>query len=299
MNLLSLEDIIQLAEQKKCMISQIVKEDEAISLGTTIENITDHMNGMYDVMIKVYQEGVANELKSVSGLTGTEGFRLWNYASTNNSENVYIKAAARAMGIANVNASMGQIVAAPTAGSCGIIPGTLITLAERYNKTRDEVVNSLFTAGYIGKVIAENASLSGAEGGCQAECGSASAMAAGAGVEMRGGTPRQVASAVAFTLKAVMGLVCDPVAGLVESPCVKRNGFGAAQAILAIDMALAGIESVIPADEVIVAMGEVGRSMPAELKETAEGGIAVTPTGKRITEYLKKSSGANCATKKM
>ena len=299
MNLLSLEEIIKSAEQKRCMISQIVKEDEAISLGTTIEDITSQMNGMYSVMIKVYQEGIANELRSVSGLTGGEGFRLWNYATTNSSEGVYIKAAARAMGIANVNASMGQIVAAPTAGSCGIIPGTLITLAERYSKTRDEVVNSLFTAGYIGKVIADNASLSGAEGGCQAECGSASAMAAGAGVEMCGGTPRQVASAVAFTLKAVMGLVCDPVAGLVESPCVKRNGFGAAQAILAIDMALAGIESVIPADEVIIAMGEVGRSMPNELKETAEGGIAATPTGKRITEYLRKSSGADCAMKKM
>lgn len=299
MNLLSLEEIIKSAEQKRCMISQIVKEDEAISLGTTIEDITSQMNGMYSVMIKVYQEGIANELRSVSGLTGGEGFRLWNYATINSSEGVYIKAAARAMGIANVNASMGQIVAAPTAGSCGIIPGTLITLAERYSKTRDEVVNSLFTAGYIGKVIADNASLSGAEGGCQAECGSASAMAAGAGVKMCGGTPRQVASAVAFTLKAVMGLVCDPVAGLVESPCVKRNGFGAAQAILAIDMALAGIESVIPADEVIIAMGEVGHSMPNELKETAEGGIAATPTGKRIAEYLRKSSGADCAMKKM
>ncbi len=192
------------------------------------------------------------------------------------------------MGVSNINASMGRIVATPTAGSCGILPGSLITLAEEYDIRREDVVDSLFVSAYIGKVIADNASISGAEGGCQAECGSAAAMAAGAGVYLCGGNANQVSQSVAFALKAVMGLVCDPVAGLVESPCIKRNGFGAAQALLAMDMALAGIESVIPADEVISAMGEVGRGMSASLKETAEGGIAATPTGKRLEKYLTK-----------
>jgi L-serine dehydratase len=296
MNRYNLEDIICLAEEKNCTISSLVKEKEALSMGITLEEVTKTMEAMYDVMRQVYDEGVLDEKRSVSGLTGGEGHRLQQYSSGRQSEGVYVKAAARAMGIANVNASMGRIVAAPTAGSCGIIPGALITLAEEHGKDREEIVDALFTAAYIGKVIADKASLSGAEGGCQAECGSAAAMAAGAGVEMCGGTPRQVAHAVAFALKAVMGLVCDPVAGLVESPCIKRNGFGAAQALLAIDMALAGIESVIPADEVIDAMGIIGRTMPESLKETAEGGIAATPTGRKISDYL-ASSGSYCPKK--
>jgi L-serine dehydratase len=293
MSRLSLEEIIKLAEEKNRTISSMVKEKEALAMGIPVEEVTGTMENMYDVMLQVYEQGTAEEKRSVSGLTGGEGYRLMQYAQDNESEGIYVKAAARAMGIANVNASMGRIVAAPTAGSCGIIPGTLITLAEKYGKDRKEVVDCLFTAAFIGKVIADNASLSGAEGGCQAECGSAAAMAAGAGVEMLGGTPRQAAHAVAFALKAVLGLVCDPVAGLVESPCIKRNGFGAAQALLAVDMAMAGIESVIPADEVITAMGEIGRNMPESLRETAEGGIAATPTGRRIAEYL-MNSGSYC-----
>ena len=189
------------------------------------------------------------------------------------------------MAVSNVNASMGRIVASPTAGSCGIIP-ELITIAEKMNKTDDYIINALFTAGAVGKVIAQNATLAGAEGGCQAECGSAGAMAAAAAVELSGGTPRQAGHAVAIVLKSIMGLVCDPVAGLVEVPCIKRNGMGAVHAILAADMALSGIESVIPPDEVIKAMGEIGRMMPEQLKETALGGLATTPTGKRIRKKL-------------
>jgi L-serine dehydratase len=293
MTQLKLEQIVKLAEEKNCTISSLVKQNEALSMDITVEEVTAAMDDMYEVMLQVYEQGTAEEKRSVSGLTGGEGYRLMQHAGGKDTEGIYVKAAARAMGIANVNASMGRIVAAPTAGSCGIIPGTLITLAEKYGKSREEVVDCLFTAAFIGKVIAENASVSGAEGGCQAECGSAAAMAAGAGVEMRGGTPRQAAHAVAMVLKAVLGLVCDPVAGLVESPCIKRNGFGAAQALLAVDMALAGIESVIPADEVITAMGEIGRNMPESLRETAEGGIAATPTGRRIAEYL-MNSGSYC-----
>ena len=284
-----LDEMVQSAERESRTIFALVKEKEALSMGKTEEEIVSAMEERYDVMLHVYKAGIVEEMRSVSGLTGGEGHRLMQYEEQHRG-GLYPRAAARAMGIANVNASMGRIVAAPTAGSCGILPATLISLAEQHHKRKEEVVNCLFTASLIGEVIAENASLSGAEGGCQAECGSAAAMAAGAGVELCGGTPGQAADASAFALEAVMGLVCDPVAGLVECPCIKRNAFGAVQALLAIDMALAGIKSVIPADEVITAMGEVGRSMPESLRETAKGGIAATPTGKKIAERLTKSS---------
>ena len=284
-----LDEIVQSAERENRAIFALVKEKEALSMGKTEEEIVSAMGERYDVMLHVYMEGIEEETRSVSGLTGGEGYRLMKYEEKH-SGGLYPRAAARAMGIANVNASMGRIVAAPTAGSCGILPATLISLAEQHHKGKEEVVNCLFTASFIGEAIAENASLSGAEGGCQAECGSAAAMAAGAGVELCGGTPGQAADAAAFALEAVMGLVCDPVAGLVECPCIKRNAFGTVQALLAIDMALAGIKSIIPADEVITAMGEVGRSIPESLRETARGGIAATPTGKKIAERLTKSS---------
>lgn len=293
MSRLSLKELVERAEQENRSLPELIKENESLETGLSIEDITRTMGRMYDVMLEVYHQGVESDNHSVSGLTGGEGWRLMNYVRDNKTSGLYSKAAARAMGISNINTSMGRIVATPTAGSCGILPGSLITLAEEYGIDRDEVVDSLFVAAYIGKVIAENASLSGAEGGCQAECGSAAAMAAGAGVCLCGGSPVQISQAVAFALKAVMGLACDPVAGLVESPCIKRNGFGAAQALLAMDMALAGIESVIPADEVISAMDEVGRTMPASLRETAEGGIAATPTAKKIEEYL-MNSGTYC-----
>jgi L-serine dehydratase len=289
MNRISLDEIAKQAERENRSLPEIIKEKESLETGLSIEEITKTMGQMYDVMVEVYHQGVASDNRSISGLTGGEGWRLMNYVKDKRSTGLYAKAAARAMGVSNINASMGRIVATPTAGSCGILPGSLITLAEEYNISRDDVVDSLFISAYIGKVIAENASLSGAEGGCQAECGSAAAMAAGAGVYLCGGNANQIIHSVAFALKAVMGLVCDPVAGLVESPCIKRNGFGATQALLAMDMALAGVESVIPADEVISAMDSVGRLMPASLKETAEGGIAATPTGKKLEEYLTNS----------
>lgn len=293
MNRISLEEIVRQAEQENRSLPELIKERESLETGLSIEEITKTMGQMYDVMLEGYHQGVESDNRSVSGLTGGEGWRLMNYVKDKKTTGLYAKAAARAMGVSNINASMGRIVATPTAGSCGILPGSLITLAEEYGISRKDVVDSLFISAYIGKVIADNASISGAEGGCQAECGSAAAMAAGAGVYLCGGNANQVSQSVAFALKAVMGLVCDPVAGLVESPCIKRNGFGAAQALLAMDMALAGIESVIPADEVISAMDSVGRAMPASLRETAEGGIAATPTGKKLEEYL-TNSGAYC-----
>jgi len=193
-----------------------------------------------------------------------------------------LNAVSMSVAVNEVNAAMGTIVATPTAGACGIVPGTLFAVSQKLNPTREEMVNYLFTAGAIGYCIANNAFISGAAGGCQAEVGSATAMAAAAIVEMAGGTPEQSAQAVAIALKNMLGLVCDPVAGLVEVPCVKRNAMGAAIATVAADMALAGIKSVIPTDEVIEAMYRIGCTMPTALKETAQGGLAATQTGRQI-----------------
>jgi L-serine dehydratase len=182
---------------------------------------------------------------------------------------------------------MGRIIATPTAGSCGIIPGVFVSTQERFGWTDDEMVYGLFCAGAIGYVIANNSFISGAEGGCQAEVGSAVAMAAGALTELRGGTPEQAVHAVGLALKNSLGLICDPVAGLVEIPCIVRNGFGAVTALAASDMALAGVESVIPSDEVIGVMLEVGSQMPEAWRETARGGLARTPTGQKITQDIR------------
>lgn len=283
----TIEELVVTAEKLGCRISTLVKEQEAKSKGCTEEELFLKMKSYLEVMKQAANKGVQSEIRSISGITGGEGKKLWGARSKALSGEIIAKAAARAMAVSNVNASMGRIVAAPTAGSCGIVPGAVLTVGEILLKTDDEVVDSLFTAAAVGRIIALNATLAGAEGGCQAECGAASAMAAAAIVELAGGSPRQASHAVAIALKAVMGLVCDPVAGLVEVPCVKRNAMGAAEAILAADLALAGIESVIPADEVISAMKEVGRMMSDKLKETAMGGVAATPTGKKLSEKIR------------
>ena len=193
---------------------------------------------------------------------------------------------ARALAVSENNAAMGRVVAAPTAGSCGILPGTVVSMLDEGRCDRRAAVLSLFTAGAFGMVIAQNASIAGAEGGCQAECGSASAMAAAALTELMGGSAAQCAHACAMAIKNQLGLVCDPVAGLVEIPCIKRNVSGVAIAFSSAEMALAGIESKIPADECIDAMREVGCSIPGALRETAKGGLAATPTGERLREQV-------------
>ncbi len=193
---------------------------------------------------------------------------------------------------------MGRIVAAPTAGSCGILPAALLTMQAEKNIPERDCVMSLFTASAVGMVIANNASLAGAQGGCQAECGSAAAMAAAAIVELAGGTPHMVEHAIAIAIKNILGLVCDPVAGLVEIPCIKRNASGVAGAFVAAELALAGIESAIPADEVIWTMKKVGDAMSSSLKETAEGGLAATPTGRRLHEQVfgtAREPGSGCS----
>lgn len=226
--------------------------------------------------------------RSVSGLVGGDGLKMRLYARRGESigGEFMNEVIVQAISMAESNACMRRIVAAPTAGSCGVVPAVLLPLCEREHYTQHELLEALYVASGIGAVIAYRASISGAAGGCQAEIGTASAMAAGALVSLRGGTNEQIGHAVAMALKNLMGLVCDPVAGLVEVPCVKRNVIGAVNAISAADMALAGIESRIPVDEVIDAMGEVGRRMPVEFRETALGGLAATPTGKAVKERM-------------
>ena len=226
--------------------------------------------------------------RSVSGLVGGDGLKMRLYARRGESigGEFMDEVIVQAISMAESNACMRRIVAAPTAGSCGVVPAVLLPLCEREHYTQHELLEALYVASGIGAVIAYRASISGAAGGCQAEIGTASAMAAGALVSLRGGTNEQIGHAVAMALKNLMGLVCDPVAGLVEVPCVKRNVIGAVNAISAADMTLAGIESRIPVDEVIDAMGEVGRRMPVEFRETALGGLAATPTGKAAKERM-------------
>lgn len=226
--------------------------------------------------------------RSVSGLVGGDGLKMRLYARRGESigGEFMDEVIVQAISMAESNACMRRIVAAPTAGSCGVVPAVLLPLCEREHYTQHELLEALYIASGIGAVIAYRASISGAAGGCQAEIGTASAMAAGALVSLRGGTNEQIGHAVAMALKNLMGLVCDPVAGLVEVPCVKRNVIGAVNAISAADMTLAGIESRIPVDEVIDAMGEVGRRMPVEFRETALGGLAATPTGKAVKERM-------------
>jgi L-serine dehydratase len=286
----SVAALVREAEERGCAISEVVLADQAASLGLAPEKVLEEMGRNLAVMRKSVEAGSVETLKSRSGLSGGDGFRMARYAALGKagplSGDFCGRAMARAIAIAECNASMGRIVAAPTAGSCGILPAAILTMEELCGAGERDLVMSLFTAGAIGLVIVREASIAGAEGGCQAECGSAAAMAAAALVELRGGTPAQAGDACAIAIKNQLGLVCDPVAGLVEVPCVKRNAGGVMCAIAAADMALAGMRSVIPVDEVISAMREVGDALPASLRETAQGGLAVTPTGLALKQRI-------------
>jgi L-serine dehydratase len=288
----SVRELVALAEGSGKRLSEVVVEDQVRALGRPREELFREMEGRLTVMEESRQAGLAQDNPSLSGLVGRNA-RLLQGAMARGGllgGESFDGAILTAIAIAEVNASMGRIVAAPTAGSCGILPALILVAAQKWRVSREQQVQALFTASGIGMVIANIAGVSGAAGGCQAECGSAAAMAAAAVVEMGGGSPGQSAHACAIALKNVLGLVCDPVAGLVEVPCVKRNAAGAAQAMVAADLALAGIESVIPADEVIQAMHRIGQAMPASLKETAQGGLAATPTGCRLAKELQKGN---------
>ncbi|MBC3900399.1 L-serine ammonia-lyase, iron-sulfur-dependent, subunit alpha [Acetobacterium malicum] len=279
----SIQELVDKAKKKGKFISELILEDQAMQMEQSQEELFELMRASLQVMAEAAAKGLTAVSKSASGLSGGDANKMRQSvdAGRSLSGKVLSETLAKALAIAEVNACMGRIVAAPTAGSCGIIPAVLLTLKEENDLPEERVVMSLFTAAGLGMVIAKKASISGAEGGCQAECGSAAAMAAAAAVELMGGTPQMSAHACAMALKSVLGLVCDPVAGLVEVPCVKRNASGAANALIAAEMALAGIESTIPVDEVIGAMKAIGDAMPKSLKETAEGGLADTPTAKK------------------
>ncbi|MCA1037935.1 L-serine ammonia-lyase, iron-sulfur-dependent, subunit alpha [Bacillus infantis] len=276
-------ELVELAESKGVKIAEIMIQQEIEVSGRTREEIIAQMDRNLTVMEEAVERGLKG-VKSVSGLTGGDAVLLQNYIKSGKalSGNLLLDAVSKAVATNEVNAAMGVICATPTAGSAGVVPGTLFAVKEKLNPTRQEMIEFLFTSAAFGFVVANNASISGAAGGCQAEVGSASGMAAAAIVELAGGTPSQAAEAMAITLKNMLGLVCDPVAGLVEVPCVKRNAMGASNAMTAADMALAGITSRIPCDEVIIAMYKIGLTMPSALRETAEGGLAATPTGKRL-----------------
>jgi len=276
-------ELVEMANSQNKPISEIMIEQEIEVTGKTREQVIAQMDTNLTVMEQAVERGL-NGVVSHSGLTGGDAVLLQDYINKGNflSGEVILDAVSKAVATNEVNAAMGMICATPTAGSAGVVPGTLFAVKNKLNPTREQMLNFLFTSGAFGFVVANNASISGAAGGCQAEVGSASGMAAAAIVEMAGGTPEQSAHAMAITLKNMLGLVCDPVAGLVEVPCVKRNAMGAANAMIAADMALAGITSRIPCDEVIDAMYRIGQSMPSSLRETAQGGLAATPTGRRL-----------------
>lgn len=287
-NYCSVSSLTAAAKKAGCSISHLVLKQQAVQMEQTEEQIFCHMEKNYEVMAACISPGSQEDLRSTSGLTGGSAYKMKQVHLSGNSLTGSLMSGAlyRALAVSELNAAMGRIVAAPTVGSCGILPAAILTMEQEQKCSRKDCIMSLFTASAVGMVIANNASLAGAQGGCQAECGSAAAMAAAAIVELAGGTPEMVEQAVAIALKNILGLVCDPVAGLVEIPCIKRNASGVAGAFVAAELALAGIESAIPADEVIWAMKKVGDAMSSSLKETAEGGLAATPTGKKLHQQV-------------
>ena len=287
MSLDSMKEIFEHMEQEGKPFWEIVLEadmdDRQVSRNQSMAKMLLTWQAMADAA-----DNYTGRRRSVSGLVGGDGMKMRQYCFRGEamSGGYVSEVIAEALSMAESNACMRRIVAAPTAGACGVLPAVLLPLCKYEEISQHQLVEALYVASGIGAIIARRACIAGASGGCQAEIGTASAMAAGALVALRGGTGQQIGHAVAMALKNLLGLVCDPVAGLVEVPCVKRNVIGAVNAVSAADMALAGIESRIPVDEVIDAMGEVGRRMPVEFRETALGGLAATPTGKAVKERM-------------
>ena len=280
------EELLALCKEKGCPISAVMRSREVTLSGRSVEEIDREMTKNLDTMKESVRKGLYEPKESVSGLSGGDAERLMHRAEKALMGEDMAMLIASSMAVVEVNAAMGRIVAAPTAGASGILPGVLLSCAKKHGWTDEMLLDALYTAGAVGMLIARNASISGAEGGCQAETGTGAAMTAAALAELSGGSPEVALTAAAIALKNVMGLICDPVAGLVECPCIKRNAIGAANGILSADLALAGIKSLIPFDEVVTSMKNVGRLMSADLKETARGGIATSPTGKAIRKQL-------------
>jgi L-serine dehydratase len=291
----ALADAIKDAERENKSLALVALEAEARDQGKQISEIRASLNRALVVMRGAIEKGEVGDLHSASGLVGGDAAKLRQNPNGPLAQTPFRDILTRALAVQEVNAAMGVIVAAPTAGGAGVLPAVLTGLAKARSIPDEKVVDGLATAGLIGAVVAERASLSGAEGGCQAETGAAAGMAAGAATEMLGGTPSQVGHAVALTMQGTLGLVCDPLGGLVELPCVFRNATGSAIALAGIEMAMSGITFAIPVDEVIDVMGEIGREMDVRYRETAGGGLAATPTGRRLAKerlyQIKRSDG--------
>ncbi|WP_288822966.1 L-serine ammonia-lyase, iron-sulfur-dependent, subunit alpha [uncultured Megasphaera sp.] len=287
----SIQDLVKLTQQYQTTLADIIIRHEMEQAEKSEGEIRQLMEERIVVFHESVQAGLNDTDRSVSGLVGGDAARLQQHPA------IFLgslanKALSYAVAIAEANAKMFKIVACPTAGSCGIVPAVLLAVAEERHIGKKEQGEAMFIAAGVGAVVSHKATVAGAVGGCQAECGSAAAMAAAVAAYLCGGTTTQILHAFALCMKNTLGLACDPVAGLVEVPCVKRNGCYAVLALTAAEMALAGIESVIPPDEVIEAMGEIGRLMPVALKETSEGGLAQTETGKAIAARLEKAMNA-------
>lgn len=282
------EELLEICEKYNISLSEYAIRCEVEEKGLTREEVIEKMRKNLKVMKAAAKEGTQKEVHSVSGLIGGDGYRLNNYAKSGKTLTGTTTTMAMAMALASseVNASMGKIVACPTAGSCGILPAVILSAGNKLELSEEELINGLLAAAAVGIIIGLNATLSGAEGGCQAECGSASAMGAAAVVEMMGGTPKMSLDAGSIILQNVLGLVCDPVAGLVEIPCAKRNAQGAITALCTADMVMAGVVAKIPFDDAVSAMYKVGKSLPSALRETALGGTAVTKEGLRLKEQV-------------
>ena len=273
-------ELLALCQQEGCPISEIMRRRECILGETTVDAVTRRMGRVLEIMRESATIPLASPIRSMGGLIGGEAKHLAAHAAKKKDicGPVLQKAVTYAMAVLEVNASMGLIVAAPTAGSSGVVPGLLLALQETYHISDERIMDGLFNAGAIGYLAMRNATVAGAVGGCQAEVGIAAAMAASAAVELMGGEPEQCLSAASTVLMNMLGLVCDPVGGLVEYPCQNRNAAGVANALVAAEIALSGIQQLIPFDEMLSAMYRVGRYLPAELRETARGGCATTPS---------------------
>lgn len=281
----SIEELVSDATIKNLPISELVIQAECNDTNVSRNDVWRKMKHNLDTMRLAVSRGAHGiGVHSKTGLTGGDAVKIKDYRKSHKtlSGDMIMSAVQSAIATNEVNAAMGVICATPTAGSSGTLPGVLFTLEKRLGLDEEQMVRFLFTAGGFGMVIANNACIAGATGGCQAEVGSASGMGAAAAVEVAGGTPKQSANAMAIAISNLLGLVCDPIAGLVEVPCINRNAIGSSNALISADMALAGCESMIPADEVISAMDKVGKNMPESLRETGIGGLAGTPTGQEI-----------------
>lgn len=284
----NLKELLQQAEDLEVLLSEIVLQNEIEQFGTTKEAIFEKLSERYEVMKRAAEKALEERLETAGNLISGIARQQQEYTRQENTLCGEFMNTAMAMALSGseVNASMGRICAAPTAGACGIVPAVLLSIEKKRKCSREAMLNAILTTAGIGTVMMKNATIAGAEGGCQAECGVAAAMAAAAGVELCGGTPRQSVWAAALALVNCMGLVCDPIAGLVQIPCAQRNASQTVNALTCIDLAMAGMTLPVTPDEVVESMYKVGRMLPPQLRETAQGGLAATKSAQEITKKI-------------